>query len=298
MNFTSLNETCYYFDAVVNIGYVHQGDQGMLIDTGIDDSIMRKVLRQLREKELPVTHLFITHAHADHFGGANFLQKREDVHTIAPAFEAAILENPSIEPLYLFGGNDPLPELSNKFIQGKPMRVDSVIEAGEHVIDNFSFTTYALPGHSYHQLAIKIEDILYAGDSYFSEEQLHKHKIPYITDADATIQSLTDLLDVTCQGAVPGHGKYEENFQDTVHLNMQYHEELLEWVKRKIHSQVDGFSHEQLVTMMCNHYNVQSNQLSQWLLYRTAVTAYLVGLIKRGEINYEIKENRWLFTQS
>ena len=295
MDLISLNETCYYFAGAVNIGYVQQGDQGMLIDTGIDDSVMRKVWRQLRERELPVTHLFITHAHADHFGGANFLEKRQHVHTIAPIFEAAILENPALEPLYLFGGNDPLPELTNKFIQGKPMRVDSVIKAGEHVVDNFSFQTYALPGHSYQQQALKIDGVLYAGDSYFGAEQLEKHKIPYITDADATIHSLQELLHIICQGAVPGHGKYEENFKDTVQINIDYHEKLLEWAKEEVYSQVEGISHEQLITTMCNQFDVQSHQLSQWLLHRTAVTAYLVGLIKRGEINHEIKGNRWLF---
>src|SRR5690625_6125610 len=95
-----------------------------------------------------------------------------------------------------------------------------------------------------------------------SEEQLHKHKIPYLTDADATLQSLTDLLSITCQGAVPGHGKYEEDFKATVQLNIQYHEELLEWAKREIHSHVKGITHEQLVTTMCNYLDRKSTRLN------------------------------------
>ncbi|WP_188455662.1 MBL fold metallo-hydrolase [Virgibacillus oceani] len=295
MKLALLNDTCYYFDAAVNIGYVHHGNHGMLIDAGIDDSVMRKVLKQLEAGNLPITHLFITHAHADHYGGANFLQKRHDVYTIAPVGEEAILRNPIIEPIYLFGGNDPLPELHNKFLKGKPIRVDQVIDDGEYRIGNFTFTAHYLPGHSFHQLGIQIDNILFAGDSYFSDEQLHKHKIPYITDADATIESLNRLLKIECAGAVPGHGVFEADFRETVLKNIAYHEELLTWVMDKVKTNAAGISHETIVADMCEQYQVTNPSLSQWLLYRTAVTAYLVGLLKREKISSGIEAGKWMF---
>lgn len=298
MNFTNLNKTCYYFDAVVNIGYVHHDDKGMLIDAGIDDSIMRKVLKELTANELPITHLFITHAHADHYGGAHFLQKRHDIITIAPKFEAAVLQNPILEPLYLFQGNDPLPELHNKFLEGKAIQVDKQIDAGTHDIDGFSFTTHLLPGHSYHQLAMGIDGILFAGDSYFSEEQLDKHKIPYITDADLTLESLHKLKEISCEGAVPGHGVFEKCFTQTVNQNIECHEKLLDWLEKYISEADEGVSHESVVSDMCEHFEVKNSMLSSWLLYRTAVTAYLVGLIKRGKIEHYIEKNTWKFRKA
>lgn len=298
MKLTTINETCFYFAAPVNMGYVHHGDQGMLIDAGIDESVMRKALRQLKEKELPITHLFITHAHADHYGGAYFLQKRHDVHTIAPVFEAAILTNPSIEPLYLLGGNEPLPELNNKFLQGSPIRIDEMIEEGKYERDGFSFAAHLLPGHSYYQLGIEIDGILYAADSYFGEEQLYKHKITYITDADLTIKSLKKLEQMTCGGAVPGHGSFEVDFKETVEKNIAYHESLLTWVYEKICANPSGITHETLVAEMCDNYGIDSPPLSQWLLFRTAATAYLIGLIKQEKIIHQVKRNRWIFTKS
>lgn len=267
----------------------------MLIDAGIDDSVMRKVLKELKANELPITHLYITHAHADHYGGAHFLQKRHDIITIAPKFEAAILQNPTLEPLYLFQGNDPLPELHNKFLAGKPIQVNKEIEAGEHNIDGFSFTTHLLPGHSYHQLALEIYGILFAGDSYFSEEQLAKHKIPYITDADQTIESLHKLMEITCYGAVPGHGVFEEEFITTVEKNIECHKTLLHWLEKYVLQSDGGVSHETVVSDMCEHFEVNNSMLSSWLLYRTAVTAYLVGLIKQGKIEHYIEKNTWKF---
>ncbi|WP_029267354.1 MBL fold metallo-hydrolase [Virgibacillus alimentarius] len=298
MKFIQLNKSCYYFDAPVNIGYVHKQNQGMLIDAGIDDSVMRKVLKQLREKELPITHLFITHAHADHYGGAHFLKKRRDVYKIAPSFEEAILRNPALEPLYLFSGNDPLQELHNKFLEGKPVAIDHILQEGENEIDNFVFEAHSLPGHSYHQLALKIDNVLYAGDSYFGEDQLKKHKIPYITDANKTIQSLNKLLEINCDGAVPGHGTYEKEFKQTVKANITYHEKLLDWLLEKIGSEKKGISHETIISAMCEQYAIGKTTLSQWLLYRTAVTAYLVGLIQQEKITYTIKGYKWVFEKA
>lgn len=256
---------------------------------------MRKVLKELKANELPITHLFITHAHADHYGGAQFLQKRHNVTTIAPKFESAVLQNPTLEPLYLFQGNDPLKELHNKFLEGKPIQVDQEIDAGAHNIDGISFTTHLLPGHSYYQLAMQIDGILFAGDSYFSEEQLDKHKIPYITDADLTLESLHKLKQISCDGAVPGHGVFEEDFNQSVEKNIECHEMLLNWLQKYITDTEIGVSHESVISDMCEHFDVENAMLSSWLLYRTAVTAYLVGLIKRGKIEHYIEKNIWKF---
>lgn len=295
MQFKNINETCYYFDAPVNIGYVHHGEEGLLIDAGLDRSVMKKVLKALDERSLPVTHLFVTHAHADHYGGASYLQKEKNIYTIAPKFEAAILQNPMIEPLYLFGGNDPLPELRNKFLEGEAIQVNEKVDEGELQIGSFKMTLISTPGHSYHQLGVLIDDVFYAGDTYFGADQLEKHKIPYITDAEKAISSLKKVRNISCQGAVPGHGVFEENFSETIQANMDYHEKLLNEITAYIKKWDEGVSHEQIVADLCKRYQVKAQQLSQFLLFRTAVTAYLSALIQREEIHHEISGYRWVF---
>ncbi|GGC74934.1 MBL fold metallo-hydrolase [Thalassobacillus devorans] len=295
MEMNQINAHCYYFHSAVNIGYVHNGEEGMIIDAGIDKSAIKKVIKGLKEHALPVTHLFITHAHADHYGGAQYLQENFDVLTIAPKFESAILENPSLEPLYLFGGNDPLDELKNKFLEGPPVRIDDQVGEGSFTFGTFDLETYLLPGHSYHQLAVKVFDVLYAADSYFEAAQLEKHKIPYITDAALTIESLERLKEIPCDGAVPGHGKYETDFKTTVQKNIDYHVVLLTWLENYIDEHPNGVSHENIIAAMCDSFGVENNQLGQWLLYRTAVTAYLIGAVKEETISYAIEGNRWMF---
>ncbi|MCD5324655.1 MULTISPECIES: MBL fold metallo-hydrolase [Pontibacillus] len=294
MKLIQINSNCYYFSGPVNIGYIHQEESGMIVDAGIDSQTMKKVLKKLDGEGLPVTHLFITHAHSDHYGGGSYLQQDRTVYTFAPYYEEAILRNPSIEPLYLFGGNDPLPELRNKFLEGNSIFVDEVLQEGAYERDGFNFTTYLLPGHSYYQLGLKIQDCLYAGDAYFSEEQLHKHKIPFLTDAHLAIQSLYKLKGIQVKGALPGHGEYEEDFHDTVDANIAYYHELIHMLRAYIEEE-ELVSHEDVVAHMCTMYQIKVDQLSQWLLFRTAVTAYIIALLKQEQVGYKIHDYRWVF---
>ncbi|MFC0524744.1 MBL fold metallo-hydrolase [Pontibacillus salicampi] len=294
MELKQINDYCYYFKGAVNIGYVRKGDSGMLVDAGIDTQTMKKVLRQLDEQSLPVTHLFITHAHSDHYGGGSYLQQDRSIYTFAPYYEEAILRNPSLEPLYLFGGNDPLPELRNKFLEGKPIFIDEVLQEGVYERDGFHFTTYMMPGHSYYQLAVLIHDTLYAGDAYFSEDNLQKHGIPFLTDAYHTIQSLYRVKDIQCDGAVPGHGEYEMDFHPTVDANIAYHHELLHMMMQYIEDH-EPVSHEAIIAYMCETFQVRVKELAQWLLFRTAVTGYLIALLKQERVEYSIDQYRWMF---
>lgn len=294
MSFFQINNHCFYYHSSVNIGYVTKGTDGVLIDAGIDRTSVKKVLKELKKRELPLTHLFITHAHADHYGGAAYVQANYEVHTIAPVYEEAILRNPSLEPLYLFGGNDPLPELQNKFLQGPPVRIDQVVDEGELFFGGITANTFLLPGHSYHQLAVMINGILYAADSYFGVETLRKHKIPYVTDVSKTIESLRRLMTITCEGAVPGHGLFEEDPLETIKANITYHQELQEWLNKYIRENQVA-SHEAIVTAMCEHFHIQPGNLSKWLLYRTAVTAYLIGLKKADLVEDRIADHKWMF---
>lgn len=295
LEFLKLSETCYYFHSAVNIGYVKHDNEGMLIDAGLDKSTMKKVLKRLDDEGLPITHLYITHAHADHFGGAAYLQASRKIYTIAPELEEAILRNPILEPIYLFQGNTPLDELRNKFLEGEAITVDKVVTEGTYCVDGFEFTSISFPGHSENQMGILIDNLMYCGDAYFSEEQLLKHKIPFIVDAGQTLKSLEKIRTINCFGAVPGHGTFEQGFNDTVSKNIDYHLRILESAKEILQDGEGSQSHEEMVKMMCSKWNVDLTHLSGFLLYRTAITAYLIKLVKDGVATMQIENNTLTF---
>jgi glyoxylase-like metal-dependent hydrolase (beta-lactamase superfamily II) len=281
----------YYFHGTVNIGYVTNKDKGLLIDAGLDSQAMKKVMKQLDEHQLPLTHLFITHAHADHYGGAAYLQRKKEVYTLAPSIEEAILRYPILEPLYLFQGNKPIDELRNKFLEGEPIRIDEVVKEGTFEIAGIQVDFVSLPGHSENQLGIKINNFLFAADSYFGQDSLHKHKIPFIIDLEDTLHSLEKIKCESYFGAIPGHGEYDENYIQTVNQNIEYHLNVLQSMRLLICRYPEGCSHEELVREMCVTWEVELPRISSWVLYRTAITAYLTKLYKDNEVMLSIKNH-------
>lgn len=271
----------------------------MLIDAGLEEQAMKKVLKTLKSKELPITHLFITHAHADHYGGAAYLQKQQKVYTIAPKLEAAILQEPMLEPLYLFHGVNPIQEWRSKFLEGKPIKVDAIIEeAGEVTVGESTFQTVDLPGHSYHQFGVIVEDVLFAADAYFGVEILHKHGIPYIVDAKQTMESLEKIKKLPCAGAVPGHGSYEKDFIATIDENLQVHHDIENLLYTLVNQEEDGISIEQLVTKACTEKGLTIRNVPSFMLFRTAVTAYLTKLIQEGRVELIVCNNQLVVASS
>ncbi|WP_078555116.1 MBL fold metallo-hydrolase [Bacillus alkalicellulosilyticus] len=297
MEYKQITETCSYFHGNVNVGYIKKGNTGLLIDAGLDEGAAKKITKILQNNKWPLTHLFITHAHADHYGGASYLQKKFQVSIFAPKFEEAILSYPKLESIYLFNGVEPPQELRNKFIEGNPIHVDVVCEEGEQTIGDINILLHPLPGHSYGQLGLECEGILYAADAYFDKKTLHKHNIPFVIDVNQTIESLKRLMTIDVIGAVPGHGVYEENYQETIQLNIEYHlqvkQECLTYIQEQKHVEW-----EQMSKNMCTLRGIQITNITSWALYRTAVAAYVQALVLDGKVEYAFVENSFVIKEN
>ncbi|RWR05537.1 MBL fold metallo-hydrolase [Siminovitchia fortis] len=299
MEFIKISDCCHYFSGSVNIGYIHKDGKGMLIDSGIDKGTAKKVLKILNEHHLPIDYVFLTHAHTDHYGGASFLQKQLQVKLHAPPLEAAIMEHPVLEPIYLWNGAMPIKQLRNKFLEGDPVKIDGFIREGENELGPFHFEAVHLPGHSYAQMGILIGEILYAADAYFGAAVLAKHKVPFIVDADAAIDTLENLLNLSFRGALPGHGDYEIDIKETIQANIDCHANIKQFLLSCVNASANGISMDGLLERMFDHFGLKAPEIGQWLLYRTSFTAYISSLIESGEVSISINGHTpWLKGES
>jgi glyoxylase-like metal-dependent hydrolase (beta-lactamase superfamily II) len=295
LEFIEIKDGCFYFKSAVNIGYIVSEDKsrGMLIDAGLDTSAAKKAIHILSKNNLPITHLFITHAHADHFGGAQYIQKKYKIHTIAPSFEEAIMRNPILEPMYLFHGNTPLKEMRNKFLEAPSILIDEICEPGTWQEDPLEVEFVPLPGHSHNQFGLIYKGIFYAADAFLGREILAKHKIPFIVDSAANHLTLSYLLDVSVEGMLPGHGAYLSEYKDTIQANIEVHQRLLSQMNNYLIASGDrGLSMEDLLAKMLIKHEIEPANIGMYSLFRTAVTAYLIQLIEEGKAVYTIKEGR------
>ena len=102
MDLIQLTPHTYHLRAGSNAGLVVQDGRALLVDTGLDRDAARRILKHVASLNVELVAVIVTHAHADHFGGASEVKKRTGAPVLAPAFEAAVVENPVLEPVYLF----------------------------------------------------------------------------------------------------------------------------------------------------------------------------------------------------
>ncbi|SDH72394.1 Glyoxylase, beta-lactamase superfamily II [Alteribacillus persepolensis] len=293
MELIHIKEEMYYLHQAVNIGYIKNNEQGLLIDTGIDKQTAKKAAKLLKEQGLPVTDIFITHAHTDHFGGAAWWREHHNVRIHASPLEKAIIEQPKLEPIYLFQGVDPVDDIRNKFLEGPPVTVDTQVYEGRQTIAGIEGEILFLPGHSYEQPVFCRKGVVYAADSYFAVSYLKKHRIPFMVDIEKACASLQQLLSLEAEGAVPGHGEYEQQFQQTVEANLNWHQQLLDEMEDELHKH-SVQTIDALTTAFLNRKHISITQLSMFLLYRTAVLAYVKALAGQHKAQFVIQDNQWL----
>ncbi|PLV56734.1 MBL fold metallo-hydrolase [Thermotoga sp. SG1] len=288
MEIKHLTEKVAYVPNPVNIGVVRAEKSSVLIDSGIDESVPRKVSRLL---EKPPLFLINTHSHADHCGGNTFLKKRFSTRVFAPELEKEIIENTILEPFYLYGAFPP-EELRNKFLMAKPSKVDETLKEGTLTLDGVKLEIVFLPGHSPNQIGVAVENVLFCADSVFSEEAIEKHRIFVVYNVTDFLETLDFLEKTNYDYYVPSHGEVTQNIVDLARKNRNVVEnvinEILEILKTP-------FTLEELMKKLFDRFSITIENLTQYVLYRSTVQAYLSFLLDRGEIEREFKENTLLW---
>jgi glyoxylase-like metal-dependent hydrolase (beta-lactamase superfamily II) len=197
MQLHELNAQTWVIQGGGNIGIVAYENRCLLIDSGLDKDAGRDILKLVKKLGLTPTALLVTHAHVDHFGGAHYLVNQTGLKVYATRIEAAVMSSPILEPLYLFGGAQPPRELQHKFLLAKPSPADVLLAGNETSIDGIPLRVLSLPGHSLEQVGIAFGETMFVGDAFLVPEILNKHRIPFYSDVQSGLATLTALTTQT-----------------------------------------------------------------------------------------------------
>lgn len=274
----------YYLKGSVNSGvYIIDDNKCILIDTGLDETIGRQILRVLEGANLIPTAIINTHSHADHFGANAVVKQRSGARVYATPFEKAVIENPYLEPFYLFSAA-PFRELENKFLMGIPCRVDSAIEFPDLEFDDFPVKIIPLKGHSPQQIGVATPDnVLFAADSYFSPEIIDKYKLPYFSDITNTLKTLESLKTSEYAYYLPCHGEVTTAPQKAIDKNISAIQDTRELILEMLNTPM---TREEIMAVVVERYNIKLSS-TQYVLTLSAVSAYLSHLKNENLLKIE-----------
>lgn len=299
MQLIQLHEQTWVIQGGANIGVIAWGGRCLIIDSGMDKDAGRDILNQVKKLGLTPTALLVTHAHADHFGGAYYLVRQTGLKVYATRVEAAVMSGPILEPLYLFSGAQPPRELQHKFLLAKPCLADVILAGNEQSVDEIPVRVLPLPGHSSEQVGVAFGETLFVGDAFLTPEILDKHRIPFYTDVQTGFMTLNALKTeiVPFKYVVAGHGEVYASTEQTsraIEYTSQRLESILEEIRVALASG-DARSAADLLQVIANAQGMQIEALPQYVLTNTTLLSALSTLYARGEICPQFQENTLLW---
>lgn len=321
MQLIELQKNVWVIQGGANIGVIAHEGRCLIIDSGMDKDVGREILKQVQRLGLAPDALVVTHAHADHFGGAHYLVRQTGLKVYATRVEAAVMAGPILEPLYLFSGAQPPRELQQKFLLAKPCLANVVLSGSEQSIADIPLQLLSLPGHSLEQIGLVYGETLFAGDAFLPPALLDKHGIPFYTDIQAGLASLAQLLalledapsaesgELPGKTGVPkgtkqafkhivaGHGEIcasAEQAKGVIQYTAQRLESILEFTRAAL-ANGDARSASEIVQSVARALEVDLSTLSQYVLCQTTVQAALSALYARAEVFPLLQENMLLW---
>lgn len=289
-----LQDGAFLFPGAVNSVVLDNGSGGALVvDTGLDESHARKLLRAMQETGLTPTAILNTHSHADHHGGNAFILKRHPgLEVYAPPLEAAIIAHPVLEPLSLYGALPPK-ELRSKFLLA-PSSPARPLEAGTQTLGGVEVELLDMPGHAVQMFAVRRGALLYAADALFGPETLGKHPLTFCADSaaqKASAAALGTLEGVTL--TVPGHGGPTDDLGALIQINLASLERTTDAV---LYACTQGAaSTDELLARVCYQFGTEMTNAGAVVLNRSVVAAHLAELLASGRAELRVTDNRMVF---
>ncbi|HTM63182.1 MAG TPA: MBL fold metallo-hydrolase [Gammaproteobacteria bacterium] len=293
VNLIQVTGSSYYCSGRLSIGvYIFDG-KALIIDSGIDDAIAKAIDKTLLQHDCIPVAIINTHSHADHCGGNQYFQnKYKNIRIYASKYEQHYIEDPVNEPRCFCCGANPLKELRNRHLEAKPSTVTNVIHPYQDQtisIEGRNFRIITLPGHTPGMIGVITPDqVLYSGDAIFGHDTFEKHGILFYTDIEASIATFDKIYQLGIEHAVLYHGEYCNDIGKKALAHKQKLEETADAIADII-SHAKSATIDDVTSMVIRHFNIPQN-VTQFVLTRTCVNAYISYLQKQGRINTGMQE--------
>jgi glyoxylase-like metal-dependent hydrolase (beta-lactamase superfamily II) len=204
---------------ISNAGFVVTPAGVVVVDALGSPALARRLMAQIREiTPMPVTHVIVTHYHADHMYG---LQTFRDagVKIIAQRAGLDYLNSETARQRLEVSRTDLAPWIN---ADTRLVPADQWVDSDTNL--NVGGTEFLIrhvgPAHTAEDLVVYIpsEKVLFAGDLMF------RGRIPFVGQANSKhwIEALDDLLKLDAAVVVPGHGPASREARKDMELTRNY----------------------------------------------------------------------------
>jgi glyoxylase-like metal-dependent hydrolase (beta-lactamase superfamily II) len=285
----------YYIPGAVNTGVVVNGSDCLVIDTGLDRYAGKLLYRCLAKEDLTPRAVINTHSHADHFGGNTIFRDQAGTKVYASVLEKAIIENPYLEPFYLFSAA-PVKDLTTRFLMAPASPVDGILDPGPFSVSGINVEIVPLPGHSPGQIGVVTNDnVLFSADAYFGEAILEKYGMPYCADISAALETLRTLWQSKYAKYVPCHGEPANRPTEAILRNVSIIEKTLEQILAFLAK--EPRTREEVLAYIMTTEKRELNAV-QYVLNHGAISACLSHLHKIGKATYKFAVGKMLWEKA
>ncbi|SET62414.1 Glyoxylase, beta-lactamase superfamily II [Salinibacillus kushneri] len=178
-----------------NCYIVHKNGKGLIIDPGAEGLVVKQYLDSHDTKPLAI---LLTHAHFDHIGAVEELQREYNIEVYLHETEHDWLKDPMLNGSQYFGITEPI-RINN---------ADHMLTPGFLTLENFTFEIRHTPGHSPGSVSFVFEDegFVIAGDTLFNGG-IGRTDLPQGNHQELLTSIKTNLFTLAEKTIVyPGHG--------------------------------------------------------------------------------------------
>lgn len=291
MELIKVGERTYYIKNPTNIGIYKIDDENIyLIDSGNDKEAGRKILKIVEAEGWKVKGIINTHSNADHIGGNKIIQGRTNCEILGNKIEKCFTEYPILEPSFLYGGY-PFKDLRHKFLLAQAS--NNIKEIESNLPEGLQY--FEVKGHFFDMIGIKTSDnVVFLGDSIFSEETITKYHLFFIYDIKEYLNSLEMLRNLEGDLFIASHCEATKNLKDLIEINKNKINEIIENICEMCEKEI---TFEEILKNIFDKYNLIMNE-NQYVLIGSTIKSYLSYLYDEEKLIYEFRENKMIWKQN